>query len=99
MAKILTDRELLDIVRRTVEDGEICEMQTYLHFLESLAELVTDYHGGRVGTVAYCHDLDTEGKPLGYTVAIDHSEEVPEDGGIYKDYDTDVDWSAGGKND
>ena len=87
MAKILTDKEVLEIVKKAVEDAAIDDMHTYERFLQDLTVLVTDYFGGVPGTAGY-----DDG---GFYCPVHISEEVPCDGGIYKDYDTDVTWIDG----
>lgn len=86
MAKILTDKEIADIVRRAIHEPEIDDVHQYLEFLTDISEVITNHFGGDFSSVGY----DPE---EGYTIAIRHNEEVPDDGGIYKDYDKDVDWS------
>jgi len=84
MAKILTDIELLTILSRAITDhGEIDEADTYKHFLEDLADVVTEYFGGTLGTVAFDDDEGT------WFIAIHGDENVPENGGIYRDFDPD----------
>ena len=87
MSKILTDYELLDIVKAAIVGEEIDDRDTYIKFLEDIADVVTDYFGGEAGSADY---EDEE-----YYVAIRVNESVPDDGGIYKDYDTDVTWIDG----
>ena len=83
MAKILTDKELLDIVKRTIEGDEIDDQDQYMVFLDQLSRLITDNFGGNYGQVNW--DATDE---LGYTVAITQDGNIPEDGGIYAKYDT-----------
>jgi len=87
MSKIITDKEMGDIIHKATHDREIIDDQdSYLHFLFSLAELITDHFGGTHGKASYADD------GLGYAVAFNVNECVPTDGGIFKDYDTDVTW-------
>jgi len=86
MAKILKDKELGEIVyRATHDEGVIDDQDSYLHFLEDLGNLIADHFGGERGGVDYQDDL-------GYCVAFHVNECVPSDGGVFKDYDTDVSW-------
>lgn len=87
MAKILTDKELLDIVRRAIEHDDIDDRDQYSAFISRLAEVVVDHFGGEVGGVSFDPDDD-----LGTTVAIHWDDSVPEGGGIYALYDTEADF-------
>jgi hypothetical protein len=87
VAKILTDKELLDIVRRAVEDDEIEDLSAYLCFIGDLASVINDNFGGTRGAVTYDpHD------GLGVCVAVHRDENVPEDGGVYARYDEEADF-------
>lgn len=88
MAKILTDKEMAEIVHKAVHNDEIDCSDAYEHFLEDLAELITDHFGGTHGEPSVME----EGI---HTVAFKVDECVPADGGIYKGYDTDVEWEDG----
>ena len=83
MAKILTGRELADIVVRATDpkNPEIDDRDQYEKFVKDLAVLVTDHFGGRIGRVDWEDEL---GDML---VAISKDENVPEDGGVYQKYD------------
>jgi len=90
MAKILTDKELGEIVHKAVNDpGLIDCADSFRHFLEDLGTLVADHFGGERGAVG-----EPDGD-LGWTVGFHVNECVPADGGVYKDYDTDVTWLDG----
>jgi len=90
MAKILTAKELGKIVwDATHDEGVIDCADSYTHFLEDLAELVCTHFGGNRGGVGE-PDVD-----LDWTVGIHVNERVPADGGVFKDYDTDVTWKDG----
>lgn len=90
MAKILTDREMVDIVRRAVEDKELIECSdAYWHFLDDLGDLICTHFGGERG------DVSIPGGDLGWTCGFHLNECVPDDGGVFKDYDTDVRWFGG----
>lgn len=92
MAKILKDKELVDIVRRAVHDeGEIKCADAYAAFIEDLADLVCKHFGGERGSVQPPDDVD--GSP--WTVAIRLNDSVPENGGAFARYDRDVTWQNG----
>lgn len=91
MAKILTDKELGNIIwRETGESGNIDDSDQYMHFLEDLGQLICDHFGGDVGVVGY-----DEFDGLGWTIGFHINESVPADGGVFKDYDADVIWKDG----
>jgi hypothetical protein len=89
MSKVLTDKELLDIVRRAVEEDEIDCLDSYLYFMEDLGNVIAKHFGGERGTVDFEEADDT------VYIAFQVNENVPENGGIYKKYDTDVNWVDG----
>lgn len=92
MAKILTDVEMAAIIHKAVHDKDRIEFSdSYTAFLEGLALLICDNFGGEVGHV--CPPV--EGEDLGWTVAFHLNDCVPSDGGVFKDYDTDVKWVDG----
>jgi len=90
MPKILTDEELGMIIFNATHNSEILDdADSYEHFLEDLSELICRYFGGDCGRV---------GRPdhdLGWTVGFYVDENVPSDGGVFKDYDTGVTWRDG----
>ena len=87
MAKILTDKELGEIIYLATHDPAVIDDEdSYEHFLEDLGTLIADHFGGTRGGV------DESLDELGWTVAFHVDECVPSDGGIFKDYDTDVTW-------
>jgi len=75
------------LTRAITEDGWIGEAHTYNHFIKDLSYVVTDYFGGIPGTVSF-----DPSDGLGWTIAIEHDESVPEGGGIYAKYDDDEQW-------
>lgn len=96
MAKILTDYELKDIIRRAIDDSEIDESGAYKHFLEDLGDLIANHFGGERGTVEFTQDFeDKDGVKGAYTIAFKLNENVPDNGGVYSEYDTDVVWVNG----
>lgn len=83
MAKQIQDTELLEIVEGAIKGDLIDDEDTYLKFLKSLAELVTDHFGGEVP--------NEPGEIAGnYYIGIEWNEALPEDGGVFKKYDTDI---------
>jgi len=101
MAKVLTDRECADIIRRVVHDDLIDDSDTYKHFLAGLGELITDHFGGDVSTASDpvgSKDPDRPESAEGNWCILFHwNDSVPDDGGIFKDYDKDVsieEWKA-----
>jgi hypothetical protein len=94
MAKILTDKEMAEIVHRAVHDeGEVCDGDSYGHFLEDLGELIASHFGGERGEVS-----EEWGDGLGWTCAFRINECVPDDGGVFSRYDTDVSWKDGAES-
>jgi hypothetical protein len=92
MAKVITDRELAEIVNRAVTDPNVIECQdSYLHFLTELGELVANHFGGEA---TEADAMETQDGVM-YTVAFRVNDSVPQDGGIYKGYDRDVSWQGG----
>ena len=90
MAKILTDEEMGEIIyNATHAPGLIDDADAYEHFLEGLADLICDNFGGDCGRT---HRPDHD---LGWTVGFYVNDSVPTDGGIFKNYDTDVTWKDG----
>lgn len=95
MAKILTDVEMSDIVVNACTKPEIVDCaDSYKHFLEDLAILITNHFGGDVGNVNY-DPTDT----LGWICSFYANETLPNNGGIFKNYDTDVVWKNGKEED
>jgi len=90
MAKILTDVEMAGIVAKAVGDPGLIDCEdSYRAFLEGLADLLCDHFGGEHGDATEPDDA------LPWTVAFRLNECVPEDGGVYRKYDTDVTWKGG----
>lgn len=93
MAKIINAPELAQIVKDAVEGDLIDDRDQYAEFLEGLADLLTKHFGG-VRQTSACGP-DYPGDPLGWTVGIHLNDQVPPDGGVWKDYDTDEVWRDG----
>jgi hypothetical protein len=87
MAKILTDKELFEIISSAY--GEIDDKDQYEIFLKDLGDVICMHFGGDRGCVSYMDD------GLGYTCAFHINETVPSDGGVFKKYDPDVVWKDG----
>ncbi len=89
MSKVITDEELCEIVTRIFHDGSdiIAERGAYLTFIENIAKAVSFSCGGEVVGVL---DITVDDE-LGSVVFIDWNDSVPPNGGIYAEYDTDVD--------
>lgn len=90
MAKILTDKELGEIVYKATHDDTVIDcFDSYEHFLRDLSDLICNHFGGKRGDI-HCSDDD-----FSWSVGIHIDESVPCDGGIYENYDTDVIWENG----
>lgn len=88
MSKMLSDKNLGEIINRAINDQGVIECQdAYIYFLEALANLVCDHFGGIRG--------DIEHSDNSFSVPIFVNECVPYDGGVFKDYDTKVTWKDG----
>lgn len=89
MSKVLTDTEVLEVVQKIITgDNIISESLVYEKFLKDLGSLVANYCGG---------DCTAVSEPLGdgdpddtWCIHFEADESVPEDGGVYASYDTDV---------
>ncbi len=90
MAKILTAEEMGQIIYDATHGADtISDAHAYTHFLEDLAVLICDHFGGSPGHVG-----EPDGD-LGWTCGFIINDCVPDDGGVFKDYDTDVTWKDG----
>lgn len=93
MAKILTDKELGEIIYKATHDpAMIDDEDSYVYFLEDLGDVIAKHFGGIRSSVTAASDSNDD---LGFTAAFHVDECVPSDGGIYKDYDTDITWKDG----
>jgi len=90
MAKILTDREMGQIIHDATHRRDVIECaDAYERFLEDLGDLITAHFGGTRGGI---------GRPdhdLGWTCGFHINESVPSDGGVFRAYDRDVRWADG----
>jgi hypothetical protein len=80
MAKILTTRELAQIV--LANSDNLIDLAQHEEFTKDLAALVTKHFGGSVGLIQYVEELND------VTVAISNDGNIPNGGGVYKDFDT-----------
>lgn len=85
MAKMLADTELAQIVVRATNEDLLDEADQYRRFLEGLGDLIADFVGAERSCVSFDEDA-------GWLVGFNLNECVPEDGGVFNDYDTDVTW-------
>jgi hypothetical protein len=93
MPKILTDVDLLNIVRRTVEGDEIDDTDQYARFLEGLGELIAGHFGGAVGEVVRPAANRNRGT---WAVSFVPNDSLPDMGGVFADYDPAVVWDSDG---
>lgn len=84
MSKQITALELAAIYRRLLTTSEIEDAEVFAEFMTAAAELVTEYCGGEVKKTASAISGED------WMVGIHANESLPSDGGIWKDYDTDV---------
>lgn len=90
--KVITDRELLAIIKQAIEtDDVIGEAETYQAFLGDLGQVVTAYVGGQVEAVSAPRGANAS---LGWCLHIRYTPSVPADGGVFAQYDTDVNLQA-----
>ena len=88
MAKMITAKELAEIITRQAEvkllltSDEIDDADAFLSMMSDMAETVTTYCGGEV-----LNGASADGGVC--MIGIHPNDSLPEDGGIWKDYDTD----------
>ena len=93
MPKILTDAEMGQIVYDATHDAGVIDCaNSYAHFLEDLGELICSHFGGTRGNVGR---PDYKDDPLGWTCSFRVNDSVPSDGGVFSNYDMDVNWQDG----
>lgn len=85
-AKLLKDTEMLDIIQRAVLDSEIDDRNQYADFLKELGSLICNHFGGVPG------ELDHENDGIGWAMQFHHNDCIPDDGGIFAKYHSDVSW-------
>lgn len=88
-AKLLRDTEMLDIIKRAVVDSEIDDSSQYKTFLMDLGALICDHFGGEPGEI----DND-KNDGLGWCMQFHHNECVPDGGGVFAKYHTDIKWDT-----
>jgi hypothetical protein len=92
MAKVITDIELVEIISNVLNSAcapgsLIADEKKYSEFLLDTGKLLTKYFGGEV-----CVPSFDPNDGLGWTVIIQPDDNVPDDGGVWEGYDTDVSW-------
>lgn len=91
MAKTLTDKEMGEIIHKATHDASLIDdSDAYEHFLEDLGNLIADHFGGTFSVAVAPDEISPEWWCSFYV-----NECVPSDGGVFKDYDTDVTWEDG----
>lgn len=90
MSKVLLDTEALQIISNAILKDEIDDAHQYARFLEDLGRLVADHFGGEF--VCTSGPLQEEGEPdeTRWCLHFKWNENVPEGGGVYAEYDTDI---------
>lgn len=92
MIKMLTDKEMVEVIRLAVHDDLIDCQDQYLHFLEDLGKLIGDHFGGTLSRISSPYNGTDACEYYGHFA---WNECVPDDGGIFKNFDKDcsvVDW-------
>jgi hypothetical protein len=91
MAKVLTVKEMAEIVNKLLLDPcEIDDVDQFREFVGDVGDLITKHCGGERGGV----DIDMN-DDMGWVCCFRVNGDVPEDGGIFSDYDKDVTWCDG----
>ncbi len=85
MRKLITDQELLQILHMVINERVIDDRLVYAYFLMSLASLIADYCGGEAISVSPPAE---DGLP--WKVTYQWNENLPEDGGVFANFDTDI---------
>ncbi len=80
---------MAEIISKAVHENEIDCCDSYEHFLNDLADLICKHFGGERGFVY------PAGSDLQWSAAFHVDESVPDDGGVFKNYDPDVKWING----
>lgn len=89
MSKVITLSEVKEIIGKV----NPIDLEQELEFARDLGEVIAKHFGGEVIVASEPMQDDDE-----VCVHFSHNDEVPEDGGIYKDYDTDItvdEWKGG----
>ncbi|MDP2759924.1 MAG: hypothetical protein Q8O64_05890 [Sideroxyarcus sp.] len=82
MAKIIIKDELAQIVTKLLTTSEIDDAVQFSRFMTDMAKVVADHCGGEVSPATYFDGV--------WAVAVEPNDSLPADGGVWKDYDTDV---------
>jgi hypothetical protein len=90
MAKMITAMELSEIITSllTRNVGEVDEVDSFRGLMTCLAETVANHCGGEVRQSASGEDGE-------WMIGIHANDSLPSDGGIWKNYDTDVQFLNG----
>ena len=97
MSKVIRDSELAALVLNVVHGTVNSEQDGYMDFLEDIGKAVAKYCGGEVVAITGAVD-----DGLGHCVHFAWNEAVPDDGGVYRYFDTDVpvdEWLAQSQSD
>lgn len=97
MSKVIRDSELAAMVHNVIHGDVIHKQDGYLDFLKDIGKAVAKYCGGEVVAASAQRD-----DGLGHCVHFAWNEVVPEDGGVYRYFDTDVpvdEWLAQSQSD
>jgi len=90
MSKVLTDKEVLKIVESAIKGDAIDCADQYKYFLEDLGDTIADHFGGVCAAISEpVSDKGSESE-TSWCLHFHHNECVPEDGGVYAPYDTDI---------
>lgn len=90
MGKVLLDTEVLAIIESAIKGDVIDGANQYERFLEDLGQVVANHFGGSLicASSPLCEDPEDPAVKR-WCVHFGWTEEVPEGGGVYAQYDTD----------
>ena len=88
MSKFLKPTEVGSILHKLVVGDEIDDSDTYRRLLIAVGDVIADYCGGTCINASYNEDG-------GWLVRFSADKSLPDDGGVYKNYDPDVEWVNG----
>lgn len=104
MSKQITNYELAEMVTKLLTDKEtiannLDSPEKFAAFMQGVASAVCDACGGEVSDTPP-DDWIGDAMPNGdeWLIGIHWNDSVPPDGGIWKDYDTDVTWTDEGED-
>lgn len=95
MAKMINAEELAEIFNKLLVGNEIDDSLEFGKFMTGAAELVCDFCGGEVVNPASFGEGETPDDSHCWMIGIHANDSLPDDGGIWKDYDTDVSFING----